>query len=108
MDAGGALRRARRKAGLTQRELARRAGIHQPAIARIESGSVIPRVDTLDRLLRGCGYSLEVEKRMGEGVDRTQIRELLKLSPRERLDRAVVEGKTVSEFLDRVRNPVEE
>jgi transcriptional regulator with XRE-family HTH domain len=41
------LREARLRAGLTQRELARRAGTSQPAIARWESGEVIPGLERL-------------------------------------------------------------
>jgi len=37
--------------GMTQTELARRAGISQSMIARIESGSVDPRVSTLSRII---------------------------------------------------------
>jgi predicted transcriptional regulator len=37
--------------GLTQTELARKAGISQSMIARIESGSVDPRVSTLSRIV---------------------------------------------------------
>ena len=44
--------RARRLAlGLTQTDLARKAGISQSMIARIESGSVDPRVSTLGRIV---------------------------------------------------------
>jgi len=53
MDAARTLRDARRRAHLTQRALASRSGIPQPAIARIERGTVVPRVDTLDRLEAG-------------------------------------------------------
>jgi transcriptional regulator with XRE-family HTH domain len=67
---------ARRRAGLTQRQLAAKVGIPQETIARIEAGRVDPRVGTLDRLLEGCGYALEVMPRLGIGVDRTQIRAL--------------------------------
>jgi transcriptional regulator with XRE-family HTH domain len=74
------LRYARARAGLTQRELAARAGIPQPTIARIESRSTTPRVDTLDRLLRACGMALELDVRRGDGVDSTLIREVLALS----------------------------
>ncbi|HMF09215.1 MAG TPA: helix-turn-helix transcriptional regulator, partial [Thermoanaerobaculia bacterium] len=42
------LRYARRSAGLSQRDLAARAGMPQPAVARIESGRTIPRFDTLE------------------------------------------------------------
>jgi predicted transcriptional regulator len=78
------LRHARRRAGLTQRELAARTGIPQETIARIESGRVDPRVTTLDRLLEGCGFGLEHLPRLGIGVDRTQIRQLLAMSEPER------------------------
>ena len=65
MDAARVLRYARRRAGLTQRALAAKADIAQPTIARIESGAMVPRVDTLDRLLEACGMGLEVEPRPG-------------------------------------------
>jgi len=44
------LRILRLKAGLTQTELARRAGVSQSLIARIESGKVNPRVSTLMKI----------------------------------------------------------
>lgn len=92
MHTATTLRNARRTAGLTQRELAARARIAQPAIARIETGGVIPRVDTLERLLRACGHNLEVTRRAGAGIDRSVIRQLLRLTPRQRLDLAVAEA----------------
>jgi predicted transcriptional regulator len=81
MDAARVLRQARRRAGLTQRQLASKAGVPQPMVARIESGAVIPRVDTLDRLLEACGEGLESHPRPGRGLDRTLSRELLRLDP---------------------------
>ncbi|RLF16844.1 MAG: transcriptional regulator [Thermoprotei archaeon] len=45
------IRRMRIKAGLTQKELAERAGVSQSLIARIERGSVDPRLSTLRRIL---------------------------------------------------------
>jgi predicted transcriptional regulator len=66
---------------LSQRELAARTGVAQPTIARIETGVTDPRVETLDRLLRACGEGLTTARRRGAGVDRTQLRELLRLSP---------------------------
>lgn len=96
--AGRMLREARARAGLTQRELAAKSGIPQETIARIERGRAEPRVKTLDRLLDGCGYGLEVMPRLGKGVDRTQIRELLMLSPSERLARAIEVDREHVEF----------
>jgi transcriptional regulator with XRE-family HTH domain len=99
MDAAGALRDARRKAGLSQRALARRAGVPQPTVARIESGVVVPRVDTLDRLLAGCGLALESVARPGSGVDRSSIRALLAMPPRARLRLAVREARNLERLL---------
>jgi predicted nucleotidyltransferase/DNA-binding XRE family transcriptional regulator len=49
------IREARAGAGLTQRELATRAGTSQPAIARYERGTALPTLATLERLLLACG-----------------------------------------------------
>ena len=99
MDAARVLRYARRRAGLPQRQLAARARVAQPMIARIESGASVPRVDTFDRLLEACGMGLEVERRLGIGEDRSLPREMLKLSPRERLEGAEHDAR-VLERLD--------
>jgi transcriptional regulator with XRE-family HTH domain len=98
MKAARALRWARRRAGLSQRALAERSGVPQSTIGRIEAGMVDPRVGTLRRLLRACGFDLEVEPALGEGIDRSQIRELLVLSPDQRLALAA-DGARVLETL---------
>jgi len=95
MDVGRTLREARRSARVSQRELAMRTDVLQPAIARIEGGTVIPRVDTLDRLLAGCGMALALARRPGADLDRTAIRELLRLTPPERLRLAVREARNL-------------
>ncbi|HEV8360988.1 MAG TPA: CBS domain-containing protein [Candidatus Thermoplasmatota archaeon] len=46
------LKRWRLALGLTQAEVARRAGVSQPLIARIERGSVDPRLSTLRAVVR--------------------------------------------------------
>ena len=51
MDAAASLRDARRRAGLTQAELARRAGTSQATISAYEHGRKEPSVETLGRLL---------------------------------------------------------
>ena len=105
--AGRMVREARQRAGLTQRGLAAKAGIPQETIARIERGRVDPRIGTLDRLLEGCGYGLESMPRLGIGVDRTQIRELLKLTPSERLARALIVDQAHVEFRRTLRRVAE-
>ncbi len=101
MAAGSLLRQARREAGLGQRELARRAGIPQPTLSRIERGLASPRFDTLDRLLRECGRELALVSRPGRDVDRTLIRERLALTPGERARLAVREWERTRAFRGR-------
>ncbi|MEA2702075.1 MAG: hypothetical protein QOJ69_1962 [Actinomycetota bacterium] len=66
---GGLLRRARNSAGMSQRELARAGETSQAAVARYETGRVLPDLRTLDRLLGACGQRLTVDavptRRMG-------------------------------------------
>ena len=95
MDIGTSLRRARSRAGLTQRALAAATGVAQPTIARIERGQEEPRIGTLRVLLTACGHRLDVNPAGGEGIDRTIIRQLLALTPAERADLATQEGRAL-------------
>lgn len=87
MDAARLLRAARAHAGLTQRDLAARSGVPQPTIAAIESGAQDPRYRTLERLIRAAGQELDLLAAAGIGVDTTQFRTTLRLSPAARLER---------------------
>jgi len=49
---------ARRAANLTQTDLAEKAGMAQPNIARLESGAVSPAEETLERLAAGIGITM--------------------------------------------------
>ena len=51
------VRDARRRAGMTQRELSKASGIGQQAISRIETGAVRPKAETVKALLKACGVS---------------------------------------------------
>jgi transcriptional regulator with XRE-family HTH domain len=53
-------REARRRAGLTQAELARRAGVPQSTVGRIESGARVPSTALAERLIRAAGFELRV------------------------------------------------
>jgi transcriptional regulator with XRE-family HTH domain len=85
LDAARVLREPRRRAGITQTELAEKARMHQPAVARLERGGAVPRVDTLERLLRACGRTLTTEPRWAVDVPRGQIRALRRVDPLYRL-----------------------
>lgn len=60
MDAGTLLRERRRARGLSQHELAIRAGTRQATISRIENGHEVPTVHRLDQLLIALGERLEL------------------------------------------------
>ena len=51
---------ARKRADMTQQELAQATGMPQPSIARIEAGTVVPRTATLIALLEATGHQLSV------------------------------------------------
>ena len=53
--------RRRQELGWSQRELAKRCGMPQSFIARMETGINFPRVDTLARVLRELGMTLVVQ-----------------------------------------------
>ncbi len=57
------IRDARQAAGITQQELATRAGTAQPAVAAYESGARAPNLGTLQRLLGACEYDVELRAR---------------------------------------------
>ena len=56
---GPTLRRLRRLRGMSQREVARAAGVTRPMISAYERERTLPSVETLDRLLATLGASLE-------------------------------------------------
>lgn len=55
------LQLARQRAGLSQAELARRAGTSQSSIALYEAARRSPTMDTLVRLLAAAGFELRVQ-----------------------------------------------
>lgn len=55
------LRDARRRAGLSQAELARRAGVPRSVVNAYERSSREPGVDTLEAILRAAGFRLGLE-----------------------------------------------
>ena len=54
MNGAALIGRARRRAGITQAELARRAGTSQPVISAYEHGRRDPSIETLRRLVRAA------------------------------------------------------
>ena len=90
------VRDARLRAGLTQRELAAKAGVEQPVIARLERAGSNPTLQTLTWIVRAAGFRVRmilepitppdpVVERYKHDVDRTLLRENLKRSVDERI-----------------------
>lgn len=60
-ELGRRVRELRVQQGLSQTELARRAGMTQPAVARFEAGGTVPTLPVLERLARSLGAELTVQ-----------------------------------------------
>lgn len=91
MDAAKTLRRARLDAGLSLRALADRADTSHATLAAYEAGRAVPRVDTLDRILRAAGYATDIDvtrradateaERRAKGEELRQALELAAMFP---------------------------
>jgi predicted transcriptional regulator len=81
------IRAARRRAGLSQKQLAERLAVSQPVVARLERRGANPRVSTLDRVIAATGHGLEMSLSPPSGIDETMIAADLELTPDERLAR---------------------
>jgi transcriptional regulator with XRE-family HTH domain len=86
MTAAAVIRSARLAAGLTQVELARRMGATQPVVARLETVTANPTIETLNRALHATGHRLALAaERFQLSVDESLIRKHLELTPAQRL-----------------------
>jgi hypothetical protein len=78
---------ARERAGLSQRQLARKARTAQSVVARIELGATSPSWTTLIRLLRAAGFRLTADLKRID-VDPAlldDVARILRLTPEDRL-----------------------
>ncbi len=89
MVSGLLLREARLRAGLSQAELARRAGKARSAIGRWERGEVLPSFETLRELVRACGLEIGFGLYRYDDHDAQMVERALRLTPAERLRRGV-------------------
>lgn len=85
MTGGHLIREARLRAGLTQAELAKALGTHQPVVARWETGRTRPDFDTVRNAIRACGLELGVTIAEGDDHDLALIRRELTRPPHARL-----------------------
>lgn len=64
MSVAELLEQARRKAGLSQEQLAQHAHTSRTAVSAYESGRKKPMLDTAERLLSASGFELDMRPRM--------------------------------------------
>jgi transcriptional regulator with XRE-family HTH domain len=82
------IRETRKAEGLTQAQLARRLGITQPSVARLEAAGDEVTVATLQRALNAMGRALVLQVvERPSSVDETLLHSTLRLTPDERLER---------------------
>ena len=99
---GELLRDVRLRHGLSQDDLADRAGTSQAAISRIERGLVSPTVEMLTKLVDLMGERLELNAGpIDYGHDRAMLRQNLARSPEERIEHNV----SLANFVLRNRRP---
>jgi transcriptional regulator with XRE-family HTH domain len=96
------LKEARKRAGLSQAELARRTGRAQSAVARWERGDVEPRLSTLVELVRACGLELTFGLDEYDNSYLVQIDRMLALSPLERISRGARAATALAELRSRI------
>jgi transcriptional regulator with XRE-family HTH domain len=88
MSVGALIRETRKAEGLTQAALARRLGITQPSVARLEAAGDEVTVATLQRALNAMGRALDLQVvARKSSVDETLLYSTLRLTPDQRLER---------------------
>ncbi|MGH2993379.1 MAG: helix-turn-helix domain-containing protein [Solirubrobacterales bacterium] len=104
-ELGPILRTARERQGASQRALARRSGIAQSAISRIERGAESPSFERFAYLLSCLGLEPSVELNpLPYRGDRDLVLDQLRRSPSERLAGALNSSKLARELRTAVRD----
>ncbi len=99
MTAAALIAEARRRAGFSQAELARRLGTHQPVVARWESGRTEPDFATVTRVVRAAGFELTVGLAAADDHDIALIRRELGLPPHRRLSGLVTAVRRIEDMV---------
>jgi transcriptional regulator with XRE-family HTH domain len=84
MISGDLIKEARLRAGLTQAELGAAIGQPQSVIARWERGEVLPSLERLREVVRGCGLELTFFISKFDDSNFTIIDDHLRMTPAER------------------------
>ena len=91
------IREVRRRAGLTQAQLADLLATTQSALARWEQGRTTPSLETVIRIVRACGLDLTISLATRDDDHARLIDEYVSMTPDDRLadllDRIDVEAQ---------------
>jgi transcriptional regulator with XRE-family HTH domain len=99
VNPGQTIRERRLANGLTQAQLALRAGSTQAAISRLENGELSPTFETFARLLAVIGEEAELVVHRGAAeYDRTRQAALRARPPADRLALAISWNRLAGEF----------
>ncbi len=83
---GEVIKEARRRAGLSQRELAEIIGVSQPNIAAYEAGTRVPSLSMLQRLAGACRHHVTFGLERGRQATEGEVLKLLSREPVDRID----------------------
>ncbi|HEX2195724.1 MAG TPA: helix-turn-helix transcriptional regulator [Actinomycetota bacterium] len=103
MHGGELIREARKRAGLTQRELAELLATTQPVVARWENGKTSPSFERVVQAIRACGLDLGVRIVTSDDDHAAHILENLRVPAAERLRRMVEGQAAVAALAAKVR-----
>lgn len=105
MISANLIREARLRAGMSQRELARRLGKPQSSVARWEAGDRHPSLESLEDVIRGCGLELSFRLHAEDTSNDQFIWELLDVDVEARFERHVQAARGMRELTDAVAAP---
>lgn len=111
MHGGHLIREARRRAGLTQAELADRISTAQPNVARWESADMSPSVDVLTRVIQACGLDLLVRLVPREASEWERVEDSSETSLEQRIEKItgfvdVIEDGQAAKSQERAKKPL--
>jgi transcriptional regulator with XRE-family HTH domain len=105
VDVAHLVRQCRLADGLTQQQLAIRAGTTKTAISRLEAGRLSPTFDTVQSLLLCMGRRLEATAvPMTPSCDPAQLDAVSGMTPTQRLNHALVSQASLAGLLGAARD----
>lgn len=91
------IRSRRTETGLTQSELAEKAGVTQAYIAKIESGKADPKISTLEKISKALQEATKREKTTAEQV---MAKPIISVAPKDKIRKAIklMESNDISQI----------